>query len=133
MLAQTCAKVFEMDTTQTSDEDLARQAIRDPAAVSALYRRYLERVYRYLYARVGNRAEAEDLTSQVFLAVIEGLPRYRERGCFAAWLFGIARRKASDYFRQKRPQAPLDDTFLQAPSSTEPLLQAIQVEERQRL
>ncbi len=118
-----------MDHIQLSDEDLILQACQDPAAVSALYRRYLDRVYRYLVARVGSQAEAEDLTSQVFLAVIEGLPRYKERGLFTAWLFSIARRKASDYYRHRRLQTALDDSLHTSFPTDEPLAQVLQVEE----
>ncbi len=92
---------------------------RSPAAFAELYRQYLNLVYRYLYLKVGNTAEAEDLTSQVFLAALEGLPRYRHQGHFAAWLFSLARRKAADYYRgaplteldhgEREPAAPEAD------------------------
>ncbi len=133
MLDQSYVTVLEMENAQASDEELALQARQDTAAVSQLYRRYLARVYRYLLARVGSRTEAEDLTSQVFLAVIEGLPQYREQGHFAAWLFAIARRKASDYYRHRGPQVALDEASSPASHSTEPLAQAIQAEERESL
>ena len=133
MLDQSYATVIQMDSCEDSEYDLVQKAAHDPSAIGSLYRRYLDRVYRYLYARVGNRAEAEDLTSQVFLAVIESLPCYRERGHFAAWLFSIARRKAADYYRQRKPQVALDEAFNLASTSGEPLAQAIQVEERERL
>ncbi len=133
MLAKTCATVFPMETTQASDEDLIRQARQNPSAVTALYRRYLDRVYRYLLARVGSRAEAEDLTSQVFLAIIEGLPRYKERGQFAAWLFSIARRKAADYYRHRRPQTVLEEASYRPSPVDEPQAQVLQAEERDRL
>ena len=78
------------------------------AAFAALHRRYLTPVYRYFYARTGDVQRAEDLTAQTFVAALEGLPRYRERGTFAGWLFTIAARRLADHFRQ-RPAAPLDD------------------------
>ncbi|HEC34897.1 MAG TPA: sigma-70 family RNA polymerase sigma factor [Chloroflexi bacterium] len=93
-----------------SDADLVRQARTTDgrAALAALYRRYLTPVYRYFYARTGDVQQAEDLTAQTFVAALEGLPRYRERGTFAGWLFTIAARRLADHFRQ-RPAAPLDD------------------------
>jgi RNA polymerase sigma-70 factor (ECF subfamily) len=68
-------------------------------AFDALYRRYAERVYRYCYTRTGNQQDAEDLTAQIFMAALESLGRYRERHCFAAWLFGIARNVCAAYHR----------------------------------
>ena len=82
---------------------------RDSAAFAELYRRYVDRVYRYLYSHVGDRADAEDLTALVFTAAWEGIYRYREQGNFAAWIFRIARNKAKDYYRRRRPQVPLDE------------------------
>lgn len=133
MLDQTYATVIQMEASEDSDDGLIQKAVQDPSAISSLYRRYLDRVYRYLYARVGSRAEAEDLTSQVFLALIESLPRYRARGHFAAWLFSIARRKAADYYRQRSPQVSLDEAFNLDSPDGEPLAQAVQADEVERL
>lgn len=91
-----------------SDAELVRQAQNDRAAFAALYRRYLTPMYRYFYARTGDAQEAEELTSQTFVAVLEQLPRYRERGKFASWLFTIAARRLADHFR-RRPAVLLDD------------------------
>jgi RNA polymerase sigma-70 factor (ECF subfamily) len=97
-------------TMRTEDDpSLVRAAQRDSAVFGALYRRYVTPVYRYLYSRVGNAAEAEDLTAQVFIEALEGLPRYQERGHFPAWLFTIARRRAADHHRRSQPALPLND------------------------
>jgi RNA polymerase sigma-70 factor, ECF subfamily len=90
------------------DETLARQAAHDSEAFSTLYRRYLDRVYRYLLSRVGDVQEAQDLTAQTFLAAWQGISRFQGQGVFAAWLLGIARRKAADYFRGNRATIPLE-------------------------
>lgn len=87
---------------------LVRAAQRDPAAFAQLYDLYCAPVYRYFYSRVGNQADSEDLTTQTFLSALEGLPRYREQGQFAAWLFRIARAKAMDYFRRGRSEVSLE-------------------------
>ena len=87
---------------------LVQDAKADPLAFGRLYDHYVQPVYRYLYSRVGTRHDAEDLTSQTFLAALEHLPRYRERGQFAAWLFRIARSKLMDHLRGNRYEAGLE-------------------------
>ncbi len=94
---------------QSGVMDFTEPFDRSPAAFAELYRQYLTPVYRYLYLKTGSHAEAEDLTSQVFLSALEGLPRYRHQGQFSAWLFSLARRKAADYYRRRKPQASLDE------------------------
>lgn len=81
---------------------LIHSAQHDPGSFGILYRQYVERVFRYAYSRVGSVPEAEDLTAQTFLSALENLPRFRNSGSFAAWLFAIARSKVMDYFRHKR-------------------------------
>lgn len=88
---------------------LVAAARRDPAAFGEIYRRYVTRLYRYLFSQVGDGHEAEDLTAVVFSAAWESLPRYREQGNFAAWLFRIARNKVKDYFRRRRPTLSLEE------------------------
>jgi RNA polymerase sigma-70 factor, ECF subfamily len=95
------------DTPADEEVVLIKKAKRDPTAFAPIYRKYLEQVYYYLFARVGERQAAEDLTAQVFLEVLEGLASYREDGNFAAWLFTIARRRAVDYHRQRKSEVQL--------------------------
>lgn len=92
------------------DETLAEAARSDHAAFDILYRRYINRVYRYCFTHTRNAPDAEDLTAKTFLAALEGIGRYRGRGPFAAWLFTIARHKCNDYHRAryKRRHEPLD-------------------------
>ncbi|RPI90881.1 MAG: RNA polymerase sigma factor [Chloroflexi bacterium] len=97
--------------SQDQDEiDLARHAITDVNAFAELYRRHLTRVYRYHIAHAGNIKDAEDLTSQTFLAVLEGIRSFRGSGSFAAWIMGIASKKRLMFFRRNgsRPEVPLD-------------------------
>ena len=71
---------------------------RSPATrktFAVLYDRYLDRVYRHVTDWVGNRADAEDLTQQVFLQAWRAIGRYRRTGAsFAAWLLTIAQNAA---------------------------------------
>jgi RNA polymerase sigma-70 factor, ECF subfamily len=92
------------DSTTT----LALEAKTDASAFGRLYNLYVQPVYRYLLSRVGSTHEAEDLTSQTFIAAYEALPKYRERGLFAAWLFRIARSKLNDQFRRSKHEVPIE-------------------------
>ena len=84
-------------------------------ALPQLYEQYARPVYRYLYVIVGNQADAEDLTSQVFLKALEDLGKFRNQGGFRAWLFAIARSRAMDSFRKRRRELPLDAADLLSP------------------
>ncbi|HZC07837.1 MAG TPA: sigma-70 family RNA polymerase sigma factor [Ktedonobacterales bacterium] len=65
----------------------------------ALYEATLPSVYRYIYSKVGNREEAEDLTSQVYLKALRGLDEARDPNAAQAWLFQVARTTIADYWR----------------------------------
>jgi len=111
-------------TTQTSEQDeahLARQATSNVEAFAELYRRNVTRVYRYHVAHVGNTKDAEDLTSQTFMAALEGIHSFRGTASFAAWIMGIASRKRLMFFRRSggRPEIPLE-TALHYPSPNLP-------------
>jgi RNA polymerase sigma-70 factor, ECF subfamily len=95
---------------------------RDPEAVSWLYRRFLPIIYRFLYARVGDTQTAEDLTSDTFFAVMEGIDGVRaedELG-FATWALGIARNKLAMHFRRlkMRREIPIDFSEATEPATT---------------
>lgn len=63
----------------------------DEAALAELYNLYFPRVYRYILARMGNPFDAEDLTEEVFLRVLDAIGRFQWREApFSAWLFRIA-------------------------------------------
>jgi RNA polymerase sigma-70 factor (ECF subfamily) len=115
------------------DAALAKASRRDPAAFAALYRRYVTPIYRYLYSRVGEAAAAEDLTSQVFIEALEGLAGYREQGHFAAWLFTIARHRAADHYRRRRPHLTLDEGMDSPAGAESPLVGLVREEALQRL
>jgi RNA polymerase sigma-70 factor (ECF subfamily) len=98
------------DATETGDALLAEAAKSDPGAFGELYERYYVRVYRYVYHRIGNVAEAEDVTALVFMKSLEALPSYQaRRNSFAPWLFRIARNAVIDHYRRRRQQSPLDE------------------------
>ncbi|HEX8730677.1 MAG TPA: sigma-70 family RNA polymerase sigma factor [Ktedonobacterales bacterium] len=75
------------------------EASTAPAGLRALYEETLPTVYRYVYSKVGNREEAEDLTSQVYLKALRGLDTARDGSAAQAWLFQVARTTIADYWR----------------------------------
>ena len=86
--------------------DCARRG--DSEALSVLYRKFLSGVFGYIAARVPDRTTAEDLTSEVFLKVVESVGRLRaeDEAGFAAWLFQIARMTVAGYYRKREKQPP---------------------------
>lgn len=92
------------------DAYLAQQARADPEAFAELYRRHVRSIYRYHLAHTGNVRDAEDLTSQTFMAALEGIRSYRGAAPYITWLIGIASRKRARFFRRSgnRPEVPLD-------------------------
>ena len=91
---------------EPDDAALVAAAKEDLRAFTALYERYVDRVYRYCYSRLGSRELAEDATSEVFLKALGALHRY-EDVLFAAWIFRIAHNVVVDVYR-RRPSVPLD-------------------------
>jgi RNA polymerase sigma-70 factor (ECF subfamily) len=81
-------------------------------ALSELYRRHANAIFRYVYYRVGDQAVAEDLVGDIFVRALEGLPTYQDTGRpFEAWLYRIAQARVVDHYRRKnvRRLAPLDE------------------------
>jgi RNA polymerase sigma-70 factor (ECF subfamily) len=85
-----------------ADGILVARAKEDPAAFGALYERYLGNVYNYVYYRVGNVAEAEDLTARVFYQALTHVAAYVDRGApFVAWLYRIAHNLVANWYRDQ--------------------------------
>lgn len=85
----------------------------DKRAVGELYNRHVDAIYRYIWPRVRDDTVAEDLTAQVFLKALEGLPAYEPSGRpFLAWLYRIAYARIVDHWRkqERRATLPLEDT-----------------------
>ena len=99
--------------SDTPDHILIQQAQQgDSDAVAALYQRYVDRVTRYVSYRVSNPMSIEDLIAEVFLDMVERLPRYKYTGApFEAWLYRIAQGKVADHYRkiERHPEAALTE------------------------
>src|SRR5205085_8081665 len=96
------------------DAALARRAGSGEAeAFGILYDRYVDAVYRYVFYRVRNEAEAEDVTSDVFMRALRAMPKYEPRQAFLAWLYRIARNAVIDRSRRHaaRQQVSFEDAL----------------------
>src|SRR3954464_12413302 len=79
----------------------------DRSALEELYLLHFDRIYSYLHVSVGNKHDAEDLTTQTFLKMLESIGRFRWQSApFSAWLFRIAHNLAMDHFRAGRRWQP---------------------------
>lgn len=86
-------------------------------AFGELYARHVQTIFRFVYVRLDDRRDAEDLTEEVFLRVWQSLPNYREQGVpFLAFLFRIARNAVIDFYRSSKSsgrQESIEDNPLQ--------------------
>jgi RNA polymerase sigma-70 factor (ECF subfamily) len=79
----------------------------DRDALEELYLLHFDRIYSYLHMSVGNRHDAEDLTTLTFLKMLESIKRFRWQAVpFSAWLFRIAHNVAMDHFRASKRVQP---------------------------
>jgi RNA polymerase sigma-70 factor (ECF subfamily) len=92
----------------------------DPHAIGALYDEHHAALFRYLWARVGERETAEELTGDVFMRMLTALPRYRPSVApFRAWLYRIAHNLLVDHYRKGRGQVSLPLQAAEALNSAE--------------
>jgi RNA polymerase sigma-70 factor (ECF subfamily) len=125
---------------QDESETIQRAKAYDPDALSTLYERYYQGIYRYVYYRVGNAGLAEDLTGDIFVKMLHGIQSYSLQGVpFSAWLYRIARNRVIDHMRRQPEKAELSleearvetiasgETTLEQTVQRDELLQAVQV------
>ena len=88
---------MKADPATEEERLLIEAAQRNPGRFAELYERNFERVYAYVARRVRSRAEAEDVTAEVFQQALANLPRFEWRGvAFAAWLRRMAANAIAD-------------------------------------
>ncbi|MBI2463353.1 RNA polymerase sigma factor [Candidatus Peregrinibacteria bacterium] len=83
----------------------------DTEAFLRLYDLYFDRIFKFVYYKVGHHEEAEDITQDTFLKAIEGIKNFEGRSKFLSWLMQIAKFTIMDYFRHKYkyPTVELED------------------------
>lgn len=116
-----------------SERDLILRATQgDKKAFGTLYELYLDPIYRFIYYRVSNEQEAEDMAEEVFIRAWGSLPRIQngsEIQNFRSWLYRIARNLVVDRYRKKNLEVLLDDNSFLADQSPQPDA-AVQMEEQ---
>ena len=106
MSASLTAEQPEQIVGSQDEGQLIEQAQRDPAALTLLYRMHRAAIHGYVLRRVGNGHDADDLTAEVFLAMVRALPRYRWRGApLRAWLYRLATNEVNRWARKRRRSA----------------------------
>jgi RNA polymerase sigma-70 factor (ECF subfamily) len=104
---------LQFSDERESEQALIQRARNDPDAFRTIFRAMHPRVFAYVAYRVGRAEDAEDITAEVFMRVVNGLGRfeYRGEGSFTAWLFQIAHREVARFFSRKRIDAdiPMDE------------------------
>lgn len=126
--------MIETPQPEQNDAILVAQARSgDAEAYGVLYRRYVDPIYGYLFIRLGDSKEAEDLTEDVFFRSFQALGGYRERGWpFSAFLYQVAKNVLIDHYRQEKGEIgltmsepavetlrPLDEQIIQGERLTE--------------
>jgi RNA polymerase sigma-70 factor (ECF subfamily) len=116
-MGESSAKIADRGPEMRALVERAQQGDRD--ALEELYLIHFDRIYSYLHVSVGNRHDAEDLTTQTFLKMLESIGRFKWQSApFSAWLFRIAHNLAMDHFRAARrwqpeeepPEPPADES-----------------------
>jgi len=120
------------------DNDLAlNRAIQgDREAFGLLYEQYVSRIYNYIYYRIGNIHEAEDLTARVFIRAMRRIADYQNRGLpVSAWLYRIAHNLVANWHRDRgrRPEISLDDGISSTTHHEHPETSMVQNEEQEAL
>lgn len=101
-----------IDLKTLSDVELVELAKSDKDAFGEIYERYVDKIYKYIYYRVGGTHDAEDLTSRVFFRALAHVETYEDRGIpFQAWLYRIAHNLVANHHRDKgrRKIIPLEE------------------------
>ncbi len=129
-------KPNQVNLKSLNDVELVTLAKENKDAFGELYERYVDKIYRYIYYRVGNSEDAEDLTSRVFFRAMAHVEHYEDRGLpFQAWLYRIAHNLVANHHRDKerRKVIPLDEYIANQLFSSDPEHKTVEKQESERL
>lgn len=124
-------------STDTSEDILLQKIIHgDSQAFGVLYDLYLDEIYRYVFYRVSDQDDAEDLTETIFFKTWQSLVKTQRRWApiknFRAWLYRIAHNEVVNHHRNKTPEVPLDEAINLHDQTPNPE-KAVEIQERNRL
>lgn len=120
-----------------NEEEILTRALQgDRDAFGALYERYIDRIFNYVYYRTGNIHDAEDLTARVFQRAMNHIQNYTDRGVpFSAWLYRIAHNLVANWHRDRsrRHEIPLSDAPVLLVHGDHPEARLVQTQEQESL
>ncbi|MFH1319579.1 MAG: sigma-70 family RNA polymerase sigma factor [Bacteroidota bacterium] len=103
------SKYHSTDEQIVNEEACIKAARKDPAKFEALYKKYHEQIFRFIYQRLDDKELAFDTASEVFLKAMLNLYRYEFRGVpFASWLYRIAYSEVNQLFRDNKAQRTIN-------------------------
>jgi RNA polymerase sigma-70 factor, ECF subfamily len=127
---------FQSELVATEESELLAAASRlDARALAAIHDRCYPDLYRYLLYKLGDKQTAEDLSSEVFMRLLEAFQAKRPPKSLRPWLFGVAGHLVADYYRrqERRPQTELQDEIPDAAEGLEAtLMKSFSVQSVQR-
>lgn len=119
---------------QPNEEQLIKRAKKgDRAAITELYQFHVAKIHRYVAYRVPD-SDAEDVTAEVFVRMVEGLGKYTYTGApFEAWLYSIASARVSDFHRKNNRQQvqEIDEGFKD--DQTLPEMKLLRLQEQEKI
>lgn len=105
-MPRAAAAVVRLSSRDARSDLELLEAIRagEESAFNVLYDRYFQRVYHFAYARVHNRADAEEAVQETFTAVYRSVDAYRGQSSLLSWIYGIAKNTVNNHIRRARVQ-----------------------------
>ncbi len=102
------------ERTEKEIRQLIKKAKKgDAEAFGLIYDQFLDRIYRFIYLKVTNREEAQDLAQQAFMKAWEAINRFEDEGLpFSSWLYRIARNLVIDFYRVQKNNVSLDESLV---------------------
>ena len=109
--------IIQRSSPLQDEESLVRRAQqKDTEAFAQIYEAYFDRIYRYIAMRIRNEMEAEDMTQQVFMKMLQSISSYKNTGVpFSSWIYRIAHNQVVDLMRQQNKKATVDIEGLPLP------------------